>query len=146
MLRKKKWKLFAISLGLLGSACATPPNVPACEHLGQRLSNDPLTGHLILSPSPTCMKQIKEVECGHCVYIVNGKEIFVGEGKDHQLNGKPWSLLRQQSILLPSEESYTPLASYIINACKEMDCSDEVTRFQVKLNSLNGIGKAFSNP
>lgn len=140
MLNKLKWQPFAILSWLLISACTpSPPDVPACEHLAQRLTTDATTGHMVLSPSPTCMKQIAEPECGHCVYIVSGKELFLGEKKGHWLNGKPWSELRKQSVYLPSAESYAPLASYIINACKKMNCSQDVEKFKVKLDSLNGV-------
>jgi hypothetical protein len=146
MLRKKKWPLLGISFALLISACApTPPDVPACEHLSQRLENQLPTGHLILTPSPTCMKQIGERECGHCVYIVSGKEIFVGENEKTWLNHKPWSKLKASAVYLPAQESYAPLAAYIIDACKKMDCSDDVDKFKVKLDSLNGVTGAIQN-
>lgn len=142
-----KWQHFAILSWLLISGCApTPPDVPACEHMAQRLATDPVTGHMLLTPSPTCMKQISEPECGHCVYIVSGKEVFLGEQAGHWLNGKPWSKLRQTSVYLPVAESYAPLATYIINACKKMNCSDDVDKFKVKLDSLNGVSGAISNP
>lgn len=146
MLNKKRCWPFAILSWLLIEGCAPqPPDVPACEHLNQRLAQDE-QGHLILHPSPTCFKQIGEPECGHCVYIVSGKELFLGEGKEHQLNGVPWSKVRQTSIYLPAKESYAPLATYIINACKKMNCSDDVTRFKVKLDSLNGVADAVRFP
>lgn len=85
------------------------------------------------------MEKINEPECGHCVRIVSGEEFFVGESPDHWFNKKPWSLLRRQSVLLPAEESYAPLAAYVINSCKKMGCSHEVTRFKVKLDALSGI-------
>lgn len=125
---------------LLSACTPKPPDVPACEHLRQRLSNDPVTGHLILSPSPTCEEKIGEPECGHCTYIMSGKEIFLGELPTHLLNGKKWSELRASSIYLPAVESYSPLATYIINSCKKMNCDSQVDRFKVKLDSLNGIG------
>lgn len=116
-----------------------PPDVPACEHLAQRLATDPVTGHLLLKPSPTCMKEIGEPECGHCVYIVSGRQLFIGELDPHKLNGKSWSKLRQQSVYLPAEESYKHLATYIINSCAKMGCSDDVTKFKIKLDSLSGV-------
>jgi len=92
------------------------------------------------------MKQIGEPECGHCVWVVEGQEAFLGEGRGHWWNGKPWSQLRRESVYLPAQESYAPLATYIINACKKMNCSDDVTKFKVKLDSLNGIAGAIQNP
>ncbi len=98
-----------------------------------------VTGHLLLTPSPTCLKQVGEPECGHCTYIVSGKEIYVGEAEKYQLNKKPWSQIQNEGIILPAVESYAPLATYIINSCKKMNCQDDVTRFKVKLDSLNGV-------
>lgn len=140
-------KLFSIIFCILIFSCAPkPPDVPACEHLAQRLYQDPITNHQMIAPSPTCMKQIGEPECGRCVWIVSGKEAFLGESSGHWLNGKPWSKLRQESVYLPAAESYAPLATYIINSCKKMGCSDDVDRFKVKLDSLNGVKGALSNP
>jgi hypothetical protein len=95
---------------------------------------NPVNGHIELRPSPTCMKHIGEPECGYGLYIISGREVYVGEKT--LFNGKPWSALKAQSVLLPAEESYSPLAAYIINACKKMNCSDQVTRFKVKLDAL----------
>lgn len=92
------------------------------------------------------MKQIGELSCGHCTYIMSGKEIYLGEGKDHQLNGKPWSQVQSESILLPAQESAAPLFTYTINACKQMSCSSDVDAFRIKLNSLNGVSGAIQNP
>lgn len=141
MLRELRWLPFVcLSWLALNSGCAPkPPDVPACESLTQRLSTDPKNGHLILTASPTCMKAIGEPECGHCVYIVSGKEIFVGEKSAFHLNEKPWSQLKQESVLLPAQESYAPLAAYTINACKKMNCSDDAGKFKIKLDTLNSV-------
>lgn len=65
---------------------------------------------------------------------MSGREVYVGE-KD-KLNGKPWSQLKMESVLLPATESYAPLAAYIINACKKSGCSKDIEKFKVKLDSL----------
>lgn len=123
----------------LNTSCAPkPPDVPVCEHLSQRLAKDAITGHMILKPSPTCMEKINEAECGHCTYIISGKEIFIGEKDTSFFNGKSWSVLRSQSILVPAKESYAPIATYMINACKKMNCDDDVNRFRVKIGTLSG--------
>ncbi len=72
---------FWLSAILLCSAtsCSQPPDAPACEHLSQRISNDPVTGHIVLTPSPTCMLMLGEAECGHCTWIISGQERFLGE-------------------------------------------------------------------
>lgn len=92
------------------------------------------------------MKAIGEPECGHCVFIVSGKELFLGEKEPNLLNGKPWSKLRQQAVYLPAQESYAPLSTYIINACKKMGCNTDVDRFRVKLNSLSSLADAVKTP
>ena len=140
MPRNARWPLLFALYACLNS-CASPPDVPACEHLGQRLAEDPVTRHLVLSPSPTCTKRVGEKECGHCVKIVSGREFFVGEKKDTWFNGKPWSQIRRESILLPAVEAYAPLSSYLINECKKASCNGDVTRFRVKLGTLNEVVK-----
>lgn len=92
------------------------------------------------------MKEIGEVECGHCTYIISGKEIYVGENEKTHLNKKPWSKIKAAAIYVPAVESYAPLSTYIINSCKKMNCSDDVTRFKIKLDSLNGVNDAMKNP
>lgn len=82
------------------------------------------------------MKQIGEPECGHCVYIVSGKESFLGEKEGTWLNGKPWSKLRAESVYLPAKESFAPVATYIINSCRKMGCNGELERFRIRLRGL----------
>lgn len=140
-LNSVKWMLFAISFLSLLSCTPNVPDVAACEHMEQQLTIDPITKHVLLRPSPTCMKNIKEIECGHCVTIVSKKEFFVGEADKYHYNEKPWSQIRRESALLPAEESYGPLSTYIINACKKMNCNDQVNRYKVKLNVFNLLEK-----
>ncbi len=135
MLKKLRCSLFVLLSGL-ASCTPSPPDVPVCEGLTKRLTTDPTTGHVILSPSPTCEIEIDEPECGHCVYIVSGKQIFIGENAKHQLGGKPWSLVKAESIMLPAVESYAPLSAYIINACKKAGCSADASKFQKVLSPL----------
>jgi len=144
---RKMLKFALIATSLLLAACVPkPPDVFVFEQLSQRVSTDPTTGHVLVTPSPTCMKQVGEAECGHGISIMTGREIFVGEAKGHWYANKPWSQLREESAYLPAVESYAPLAAYIIDSCKKMNCSDQVTRFKVKLDSLNGIKGAMANP
>lgn len=141
MPKRIKWLLFAVSLWSLSSCAPKPPDVFVFENLAQHLATDPATRHLVLTASPTCVKQIGEFECGHGVAIVSGKEIFVGENPSHLFNGKPWSKIKQEAVYLPAEESYAPLAAYIINACEKMNCGDNVNLFRVKLDSLKIVSK-----
>lgn len=138
---KRSW-LFLI---LLVGCTPTPPDVFVFEQLSSRLTTDPKTGQTTLTASPACWKHLQEFDCGHGISIVNGKEIFVGEKKESWFRGKPWSKLKAESIYLPAEESYAPLAEYVINACKKNNCSDQVKRFKVKLDGLNGIPGAIKN-
>lgn len=127
----------------LASNCTPkPPDVPICKHLRQFIGKDPVTEHMILKPSPRCWKEIQENECGVCTFIVTGKQIFVGEKKEHWYNDKPWSMLRAQSLLAPAVESYAPLSEYIVNSCQKMGCDDKVTGFKVKIDGLNGLEDA----
>lgn len=109
--------------------------------MGQYLTIDPVTKHKLLKPSPTCMSKIGEVECGHCVMIKSKDEFFVGEAEKYHLNKKPWSQIREESVLLPAEESYAPLMADTINMCKKNQCDKEVEKFKVKLNVLNLLEK-----
>lgn len=128
------------SFVLLCSACS--PNIPdvyVFESLDQYLATDPTTGHLVLKPSPACMAKINEVACGHGVAIVSGTEIYVGELPGNQFSGKSWGVLKAESVYLPAQESYAPLITYIINACKKMNCSSVVGGFTTKLNTLGAL-------
>lgn len=122
-----------------------PPDVPVCEDLSIFFTIDADTGHELLHGSPACVANINENQCGHCTYIVSGKEIYVGEQKAHQFNGKPWSQVKRESIYVPAAESYAPIQAYIINSCKRLNCDKQVDAFKVKLDSLNGIGAALKN-
>lgn len=147
MNKPNKLRFLALMPLLLSVSCnVTPPDVPVCEYLTQHMSMDPVTKHLLLTPSPTCETQIGEPECGHCTYIMSGKEIYLGEGLAHLLNKKPWSAVRAESVYVPAVESFAPIETYIINSCKKMNCNNQVDAFKIKINSLNGITGAINNP
>jgi hypothetical protein len=138
--------LLSILLSFSVTSCAPkPPDVPVCENLSQRLAMDPETEHLTLTPSPTCERQISEMECGHCTYIVSGKEIFVGNEPGHLLNGKSWDRIKLESVYVPAVESFGPLSDYIINSCKKLNCNNQVDAFKIKLDSLKDVGAAVKN-
>src|SRR6266576_3128993 len=97
--RNKMRLILSILLSFWAISCTpSPPDVPVCENLPQRLISDPETDHLLLEASPTCEKRIAEVACGHCTYIISGKEIYIGERKPNLLNGKPWSQIKLESV------------------------------------------------
>lgn len=143
-LNKLKFLLLSLLSLSLCECVSSPPDVPVFEYLQQHLGTDPVTTHIILEPSPACMAQIQEPECGHGVYILSGKEIYIGE--THTLNGKKWSELKASSVYMPAKEAYAPLQTYIINSCNQAHCNDQVDRFRVKLNSLNGIQSLLGKP
>ena len=135
-----KWRLLFLSSAFLISACTPqPPDVAVFEYLKQRTYTDQKTGHLMLKPDPVCMKEIGEPECGHGVYIISKKQIFVGD-KSHLFNNKKWSDLIPEMVLVPAQESYAPLLQYIINSCEKMNCNDQVDRFKVQLDELKAVG------
>ncbi len=129
-----------ILLSYLAISCTVkPPDVFVFESLDQHLSRDQITQHLLLMPSPACIKAISEVECGHGTSIVSGTEVYIGEESTHLFNGKKWSELKSESIYVPAVESYAPISEYIINSCKKMNCSNDVTRFKVKIDKLKNV-------
>lgn len=106
------WCWFGVSFV---SACTTVvvPDIPVCEDLTPVTKRVPDTGHIIMRMSPACTEHIGEPACGHCTYIVSGREIFIGEKIEHRFNGRPWSEVRGESVILPAVESYAPLAAYL---------------------------------
>lgn len=138
--------LFAISFFYLTNCTAPPPDVFVFKHLKQRIQIDPGTGHLTITADPICLSKIQEMECCYGVSIVSGSEVFIGEREAHWFKGKACSTLVEQSILMPAVESYAPMATYIINQCAKMHCSAQVDAFKIKLDSINGVGGALSNP
>lgn len=95
---------------------------------------------MILMPSPLCMAQIQEFECGHGVYIMSKREVWVGENKANWFNGKPWSEIKRESVYVPAVESFAPLSTYIINTCERNSCNDQVDRIKIQLDELEAIG------
>lgn len=142
MLKPLKCTLLLILLWSLTSCATKPPDIAVFEYLTQHLGKDPETGHILLRPSPACMKAIQEAECGHGVYIVSGKEIFIGEKAPNLFNGKTWTEIKSSSVYLPAKESYAPLVTYIINSCKKANCDEQVDKFKIKIDSLKGITEA----
>ena len=118
---------------------APPPDVPIFEKYSQRVSTDLITGHVLMKPSPLCMEKISEPECGHGKFIMSGKEIYVGEKPEHFYNGKPFSQLDRESMKCPAKECYAPLTAFIINTCEKFNCSEDVQKFKIKLDGLDGI-------
>jgi len=121
MRKRVNLKPFAASFWcLVLSNCATrpmPPDVFACHSLKSTLATDPETGHTMLKPSPTCMREVNEPDCGLCVRVVSGGAFYVGNSEGHLYKGKAWHELYEESILFPAEESYAPLAAFLMTKC-----------------------------
>jgi len=130
------WLSLITSFILLAS-CSAPPDVVVWEHYRSRIVKDPVTGHILLKPSPSCMKEIKEPECGHGMSIVSGKEYFVGEKT--LFKGKKWSQLKEESLMCPALECYAPLAAHLIKECKKSGCDSDIEKFKIKVDSFSGI-------
>lgn len=133
---KLKCWLFIISLCFQISCSTVPPDVFVFEDLPIHIATDPKTGHFILKGSPDCFEKIQELACGHGTRIISGEEIFIGEESDHLFNGKKWSELKMQSVIVPAIESYAPLKTYVENSCKRLNCSDQVDAFKIKVPSV----------
>lgn len=139
------WLLFVYSSPLLLSCGgATIHDVPVFEDMQPRVITDSMNQHLMMIPDPVCQKEIGEIACGHGVFIVSGKEIFIGEAPAHMYKGKPWSVLKEQSIYVPAVESFAPIEQDLINMCAKNSCNDQVDKFRVKLDSLNGVKAVLS--
>lgn len=94
-------------------------------------------------PNPTCLKEVGEMSCGFCVWTISQKSQFVGEGDKYKLNGKPWSQIKREMIGMPLE-SYAKFKAFTINMCKKTnDCSKDIDKWRVKLDSLDSIGEGF---
>lgn len=139
-----KCSLFAISCCLPISCATLPPDVFVFENLPSRVYKDPKTGHTMVQGSPTCMAKLQEMSCGHGVKIISGQEIFVGENAGHTYAGKKWSELQAEAVIAPAKESYAPLKTYMIDACKKMNCNDQINAFRVKLDELKGVQGAIN--
>lgn len=137
-MQKLKWMLLPLSM-LLFACSPSPPDVPVCGDLKQKLSKDPITNHLILTPNPVCEEKIAEIECGHCTYIVSGNEIYIGEDKKNWVDlgkgKKSWSQISDEAIRVPAE-SYEKIAEYMINSCEKTGCNADLNRFKVKIDSV----------
>jgi len=137
---------FILSSFCLISCALKPPDVPVFEDLQQWVGTDPVTKHLILNASPMCMLKIQEVECGHGVFIVSGKEIYIGENAPNLYNGKKWSQLKSESIYCPAKECFAPIETYMVNTCAQNKCDNTIDAYKVKLDSLNGISGVLATP
>ena len=134
-----KWLLLVVLSNLLTSCAVQPPDVVILTELNEHIGIDPITGHTILRPSPTCFEKIQELNCLYGVYTMSGKEVFIGNNPVNYFNGKSATQIKEESILMPAVESYSPMVTYIINSCKALNCNSDVTKFKVKIDSLNSI-------
>jgi len=136
-------RLLKISSAILFSAvlsgCVTPPDAPFCRPLEMRKEVKDVegVGRVVLNrPNPVCQKEIGEPTCGYCVWSISDTTKYVGEAKATHLFKKPWSQIKSEAILAPPE-SYAKVKEFVINICKKTEeCSRNITRWRLKLNSL----------
>lgn len=133
-MRFKNYVIFLLTIFIF-SCTPKPPDVPVCEQLDFVLIEDPETHHQVLQDSPACREKIDEATCGHCVKIVSGEEFYVGENLENFFEGKPWSEIKDSSVLVLAT-SYAKLANYMINACKKTACSPDVNAFKIRIGKL----------
>lgn len=130
------WFVLAASL----TACVVPPDVPVCRALEPKLEKQYVPGVgdiLVERPNPTCQKAIGEPTCGFCVWTISDKTAYIGENQKTRLFKKPWSTIRREAILTPPE-TYARLKGFVIDICKKSgDCSKDISRWRLKLNSLD---------
>lgn len=124
---------FLLSLSLLvslSSCTPKPPDVFVCKALNQRISSDPKTNHMMLLASPSCVREIDEPECGYCLRILSKQVKYVGEKDAHKLDGKPWSQIKREAVIVPAE-SYAGLSAFMINSCKAQSCLEQINDFRI---------------
>lgn len=123
---------------LLLSACSDIPDVPSCRPLDSKKQtfDIPDIGKISVDrANPVCLKEIKEIRCGFCVWSVSDKTQYVGEDKKTWLYGKPWSVIELEAIKTPPE-SYARIKAYVMDECKRTNQCDDVARWRIKLDSL----------
>lgn len=126
------------------TSCTSPPDGPGCRSLTPKVTiakddfGIPVT---TVTSNPVCQKQIGEPACGYCVWSISEKEQYIGEQKEHWLDGQPWSQILAESITLPVK-TYVAVKTYIIDNCKNnSDCNKNISKWRIKLDALDSVGK-----
>lgn len=135
-------------LCVLLSSCNRPPDVPVCRPLDAKITEKRDAFGIIvreIRANPVCDKEIKEPSCGRCVWTISDKVQYVGEAKERWIYGKPWSRIRVEALVTPTE-SWAKIKANIVKSCKETNCDEQIPRWRVKLDSLDSIDDVFKKP
>ncbi len=135
-------------LSLLSSCAIKPPDGPVCRPLNAKriVTKDPFGIPVEkIRPNPVCIAEIGEPECGRCTWTISDRVKFIGESEDHHLYGKPWSLIKIEAVIMPSEY-FAGLKSYIVKSCKELKCDDQIPRWRIKVDSIDSVGDLIASP
>lgn len=107
-------------LTLLMTACTAVPDVPVCVELTDvtKVGNTSLISHK-----------------GWCAWTLTNKEQFVDEDTN-LLDGKKWSLVKSQSLLVPAD-SWAKIKSYIQKNCKKnKDCDEYLGKWERSMGRI----------
>ncbi len=138
--------ILLISSAIILSSCRSLPDVPlACRPLDARheyIKDDFGITVDHMTPNPVCMAEIGEPQCGYCTWTISDKEKYVGEAEATHLYEKPWSQIRDESILSPSE-AFAAVKAWVVKMCYDnpdvAGCA-EVAKWRVKLDAGDSIG------
>lgn len=109
MLNKPSLMLLALSLGLLLSGCATPPDGPVCVEM-----------------SPTS---------GHCFHTI--KNIEQDVDATNLLDGKTWEQVNETGLIIPASY-WGQLKAYLLKQCKKNnDCNDGLGKWQAQADKID---------
>lgn len=140
------------SLIILQLSCTTL-DVPVCRELKSKITvtkdafGIPTT---TIRANPKCAKAIGEASCGYCTWTNSDKDQWVGENKKTWLYDEPWSKIKDEGTIAPSQ-SMAKLKAAINTQCRDDNgptggmCGD-AGKWRVKLDSLDSIGEAVSQP
>lgn len=139
--------LFALALS--GCAGVQVSDRPMCRALKPITVKYPDAFGIVVTeerPNPTCMKAIGEGACGFCPYTVSDKQVWVGESKAYWLYDTPWSVLKEQCALVPTQTLAALKEDAMVN-CKKYGCGDQnIAKWRIKLDSLSSIGDVIAKP
>ena len=140
--------LLSVSFVFLVSCSVKPPDGPICRELKVIIEKKdvPNIGPIVWErPNPLCMEKISESTCGYCVWTVSNKVQFVGDKPETYLYKKSWSQIKTEAVVVPSE-FYADVKGAFINMCKKYkECSDEIARWRIKLDSIDSVKDALGN-
>lgn len=138
--------LLILSASLLSCAGLPVPDVPFCRALDPIIVKKPDNFGIITKyerPNPVCQKEIGENKCGFCAWTVSDKTQYIGENEKTWINDVPWSWLREESVITPTQSLAKIKESFMVG-CKKYGCKDaDIGKWRIKLDSLDSVGEAF---